>query len=240
MSTAAIVGGTLAGSLASAGASIYGGNKQADAATNAANLQQQQFEQTQKNQQPFIQAGQGAVGTISNDLQNNTGFATPFNFQADPGYQFNLQQGQQAINNSSAAKGGVLNGGTLKALSQYTSGLADTTYNSAYNRYLAGSQNSYNQLAGLAQIGEGATANTGALGANAATNEGQDLIGAANAQAGGAVGATNAVNSGITTLANGALDLSALQHLSSASSYGSNGYGSLNLNGTHNFTNFAT
>lgn len=215
-----IAGASLLGSAASAGTSLYGAGKQADAATQAAQLQQQQYEQTRQDQAPYRAAGTTALDTIGNDLSTKTGFAAPFNFQADPGYQFNLKQGQQAINNSSAAKGGVLNGGTLKALSQYTSGLADTTYNSAYNRYLAGSQNSFNQLNSLAQLGEGATTNTGAASAHAADAEGNDITGAANATAAGAVGAGNAVSSGLGTIANGALDLSALRSLSSASSYG--------------------
>ncbi len=215
-----IAGASLLGSAATAGTSLYGAGKQSDAATTAANLQKQQYDQTRQDQLPFIQQGQTAVNTIGSDIRNKTGFATPFDFQADPGYKFNLQQGQEAINNSAAAKGGVLNGGTLKALSQYTSGLADTTYNSAYNRYLQGSQNSYNQLAGLANLGEGATSNTGAAGENAANAQGNYLTQAGNATAAGAVGAGNAVSSGLGTIANGALDLSALRHLSSASSYG--------------------
>lgn len=217
-----IAGASLLGSGISAGTSLFGASKQADAAQQAAQLQEQQFQQTQQNQAPFIQAGQGAVGTISNDINNQTGFAAPFNFQADPGYQFNLQQGTDAINNSAAAKGGVLNGGTLKALSQYTSGLADTTYNSAYQRYLAGSQNSYNQLAGLAQIGEGATSNTANAGANAANSAGNYLTQGANATAAGAVGAGNAASSGLGTIANAGQTyaiLNQLQQAGSASSY---------------------
>lgn len=40
-------------------------------------------------------------------------------FEQDPGYQFRLQQGEQAINRSAAAHGGRLGGATLKALSDY-------------------------------------------------------------------------------------------------------------------------
>lgn len=218
-----IAGASLLGSGISAGASIYGSDKQSDAATQAAQIQKQQYDQTRQDQLPFIQQGQTAVNDIGSDIQNQTGFAAPFNFQADPGYQFNLQQGTDAINNSAAAKGGVLNGGTLKALSQYTSGLADTTYNSAYQRYLAGSQNSYNQLAGLANLGENATSNTGAAGAASANAQGNYLTQAGNAQAAGAVGAGNAFDSGLGTIANGAQTfgiLNQLQKNASASSYG--------------------
>lgn len=222
MSSAAIAAPIIGGIVSGVGSGIAG-HEAASAATNAANMQQEQFQQTQKNQQPFIQAGQGAVGQISDDINNQKGFATPFSFQADPGYQFNLQQGQQAINNSSAAKGGVLNGGTLKALSQYTSGLADTTYNSAYNRYLEGSQNSFNQLNSLAQLGEGATATTGAQGAAAALAAGNFTNQAGQDTAAGTIGIGTGINQGLggaVNSYNNGQTLQALQGLSSASSYG--------------------
>lgn len=233
MSTAAIVAGSAAllGGVASGVGSAVAGSDASSAATNAAGLQESQFQQTQQNQAPFIQAGQQAVGTIASDEQNGTGFATPFDFQADPGYQFNLQQGENAINSSSAAQGGVLNGGTLKALAQYTSGLADTTYNSAYSRYLAGSQNSYNQLAGLASLGEGATATTGAQGATAAANAGNLVNQAGQDTAAGVVGIGSGINSGLSGIANAGdtyAILNQLQRQQSQSSYNLNSTNSPN------------
>lgn len=234
-----IAGASLLGAGASAGASIYGSNKQADAATNAANLQEQQFQQTQANQAPFIQAGQGALSTIQSDQANGTGFAAPFNFQEDPGYQFNLQQGQNAINSSSAAQGGVLNGGTLKALDQYTTGLADNDYNSAYSRYLAGSQNSFNQLNSIAGLGENATTNTGNAGAAAANASGNYLTQAGNAQAAGAVGAGNAINGSLGTLANTGTTYGILQSLQSQSGYGGGSSGVPTYSSLQNPINYA-
>src|SRR5690242_17663079 len=52
------------------------------------------------------------------------------NFQANPGYQFQLDQGIQAIDRSSAANtGGGLSGNLLTALQQYGTGLANQSYN---------------------------------------------------------------------------------------------------------------
>lgn len=222
MSTAAIAAPIIGGIVSGVGSGIAG-SQSSNAAKQAAALQQQQFQQTQQNEAPFIQAGQGAVGTISSDEQNGTGFAAPFNFQQDPGYQFNLQQGTDAINNSAAAKGGVLNGGTLKALSQYTSGLADTTYNSAYSRYLAGSQNSYNQLAGLASLGQNATATTGQLGATAAKNAGDFTNASGLDSAAGTVGIGTGINQALGGAVGGNQTyaiLNQLQQQGSQSSYG--------------------
>jgi hypothetical protein len=55
---------------------------------------------------------------------------------ADPGYQFRLQQGEQAIMRSAAARGGRLGGGTLQALLAHGQGLASQEYGNAFNRAL--------------------------------------------------------------------------------------------------------
>ena len=55
-------------------------------------------------------------------------------FEQDPGYQFRLQQGEQALNRSAAARGGRLGGAQLKALSDYSQGLASQEFGNFANR----------------------------------------------------------------------------------------------------------
>lgn len=231
-STALIIGGVAAAGIG-AGASLSAAGTQADAATQAANIQQsdaekslaeqkRQFDINQANQAPFLQAGQGAVTKLS-DLMNNGGFpAWDQVFQAPtadqarqtPGYQFALQQGEGAIENSAAAKGGLLSGNTLNAEQQYGQGLADSNYQQVYNNALGRYQqqynifqnnqaNQFNRLSTLAGGGQTAANNLGAQGqaaantvANINLNSGQQignsLNNAAAATASGYVGAGNA------------------------------------------------
>lgn len=60
---------------------------------------------------------------------------TPWNFFNDEGYQFRLKEGQDAIQNTAAAGGGLLSGKTLKDLTSYGQGLAADEYGQAYDRY---------------------------------------------------------------------------------------------------------
>lgn len=59
--------------------------------------------------------------------------------QAMPGYQFDLDQGIQALQRSAASKGSLLTGGTLKGLTQFGQNYADTNYqtfrNNAFQDY---------------------------------------------------------------------------------------------------------
>ena len=52
----------------------------------------------------------------------------------DPGYQFRLKQGQQALENSASARGTLRGGAQLKALVDYQQGAASQEYGNAYAR----------------------------------------------------------------------------------------------------------
>lgn len=67
----------------------------------------------------------------------------------DPGYQFGLQQGQQALDRKTAAQGGRISGAALKAAQRYGTDYATTGYNAAYQR----GQNRLNRLSQLAGYG---------------------------------------------------------------------------------------
>lgn len=56
----------------------------------------------------------------------------------EPGYQFGLQQGLGAIQNSAAAKGVLRGGGTLKGLNDYAQNFAAQNYGNVANRALQG------------------------------------------------------------------------------------------------------
>lgn len=84
-----------------------------------------------------------------------SGFSfTPGDLTQDPGYQFNLQQGQQALDRRQLAGGNYFSGQAGKELQQFGQGLADNTYESAFNRALQSRQ------AGLTGALAGADVNT--------------------------------------------------------------------------------
>jgi hypothetical protein len=61
----------------------------------------------------------------------------PGDLQNTPGYQFNLDQGTKALNQAAAARGNYFSGQALTDATQFASGLADQTYNNAYQQWLA-------------------------------------------------------------------------------------------------------
>lgn len=95
---------------------------------------------------PFTNAGATAAGQLSSNL--TSGF-NPGDLASDPGYQFRMQQGNTALSRALASQGLGQSGAAVKAAMDYNQGLADTTYNDAYTRWLQ--KNS--QLQGLTGVG---------------------------------------------------------------------------------------
>jgi len=122
-------------SVISAGATIYAGNKAASATTDASNAaikeQQAALAQQKELAAPYTGLGQTAITPLEQLLGLTPG-STPGSQQAalanTPGYQFALQQGLQSTQAKANAMGMGLSGNTLAALDQYSTGLADQTY----------------------------------------------------------------------------------------------------------------
>jgi len=100
--------------------------------------------------QPYQSAGNNALSTLSNLLSK----PQQFQYQADPGYQFRLSEGQKQISRMAAAHGAAGGGGTAKALAQYNSGLASQEYGNAWNRWNTSTQERQSGLATVAGMGE--------------------------------------------------------------------------------------
>jgi hypothetical protein len=201
----AIVVSGVAGAVASSNAAGKAANAQRDAAQTASNTQLQMYNQTRDDQAPWRTAGGTAIGQLSAGTVPGGEFNRNFtmaDFNKDPGYQFRMDQGSQALQRSAAARGGLMNGGTLKALDRYGQDYASNEYSNAYSRFNNDQTTRFNRLASISGVGQTSVAQTGAQGTATAGQIGSNMIGAGNAQAAGYVGSANAVNSGISSLGN--------------------------------------
>lgn len=133
------------------------------------------------------------------DLSRNFSMA---DYQADPGYQFRLEQGAKALERAGAARGGQLSGAQLKGLTDYNSGMASQEYGNAYNRFMQNRTTKFGQLSNLAGLGQSSVGQTGQLGANMATNMGNNMMGAANMNAAAGAAGANAWSGALNSLGN--------------------------------------
>lgn len=223
------------GALASAGggiaSSVIGSKASNKAATQQAAGQQagidetrRQFDVSQANSQPFVEAGQQSIGSLMDALKSGkfgmgSAGAAPADFKAPtleevqqtPGYQFAAQQGSKGILQASAAGGGGISGGTSKALQGYQTNLANTTYGDAFSRAmqayqsqlagygtrLAANAQEFGQMFAPAQLGAGATANINQIGGNASSTIAQLMAGIGSSRAAGTMGGAASIANGV-------------------------------------------
>jgi hypothetical protein len=191
MTGAAILGSSLLGS----NASNQAANTQANAANRAADLQYKQYQENVARQKPFYDVGVNALPELVQASKY-----TPFTmdkFQQDPGYAFRLKEGQQALDRSAAARGGLISGGALKAATRYGQDMGSQEYTNAFNRYQAERQARLGPLQSLTGMGQTTAQQIGGAGQTMASNVGEAYQGAANARASGYLGGANAVAGGV-------------------------------------------
>jgi hypothetical protein len=230
----AVIGAGLVGSMMASSAASNAANTQSAAAIQAAQLQAQTtaatnaqqlgiYNQNVAMQQPWIQSGQAGnaalqqyMGTAPSTGGANYGQGAAQPTLADmtgamnPMYQFQVDQGQQQLQASAAARGGLLTGQGAKDIVQYGQNAAGAGLQQGYNNYVNNQNNLYTRLSNISTTGQNAAAGVGAQGTtvggnmanvsmagtaaqNAFTTQG------ANAQAGGMVNSANAWNSGINS-----------------------------------------
>jgi len=143
------------GSLLSAGSDIFGYSQGQSDLEDIQKMYQQAQMQAQQQLNPYAQAGRTAVQNLQ--APNTEALMN------DPGYQFQLQQGNQALERSLAARGLGQSGAALKAAQQYGQGLANQTYNDYFNRQQSIAGQGLQASSGIgSMIGQGANANAAA------------------------------------------------------------------------------
>jgi hypothetical protein len=153
----------------------------------------------------YTNAGQSQQ-TIANGLQANAGTLSPYTslgsqastslaaglapggqftqqlspadiLAQNPGFQFQEQQGDSAIQKQASANGTGISGGELKDLDTFNQGLASTAYQQAFNNFNQTQNQNFSRLSQAAGIGQTAAgeqvgSQNFATGQSTATNQG--------------------------------------------------------------------
>lgn len=201
-SVLAAVGGDIIGGLIGSDSSRHAANTQADAAKYAADVAAAQ-------RKPWVDAAKPALDRLSAGIAPGGEFAKKFTM-ADatnmPAYRFALGEGLNAIENSAAARGGLLSTNALHEATKFAEGTAASFQNQAFNQWLAQMQQTLQPIEALAQIGGNMAGQVGDAYGNAA-------LAAGNARAGGIVGSANAWGNAINNIGNDPYVMRALERL---------------------------
>ncbi len=155
---------------AQAAASKYAVDAQTKQAQDANQLTRDTQAQQQQNLQPWLDAGKGALSTLTSDMLPGGSLSQTFSgkmptavdpnqykfdpstVQFDPGFQARMDLANKELNNSAAAGGTLRSGAQAKALVKYNQTEASNEYGAAYQR--AQDQNNQNYGRATNQYGE--------------------------------------------------------------------------------------
>lgn len=163
---------------------MYSQNKATDAAmqgnANQLALQREMWLANQAENKPLVDMRNSVLPQIQNLLQN------PSSITSQPGYQFQLKQGQNALNNRAAASGNYYSGAQMKAAQQYGQDYAGTKLDQSLNR-----------LMGVATGTQVGSQNNQSANNQFAVSGGNALQQGGNIRAGGYIGQYNTVNNNL-------------------------------------------
>lgn len=214
--------GAIGGSLIQSNSASNAADKVSQSEANSLAFQEQEFNTEQANEAPWLAAGKTALGQLSAGTAPGGQFESTYSpFTAptgvdesnDPGYAFRLQQGQQALERSAAARGTGTGGAALKAAEQYGQDYSSNEYSNVYNRaiqsydtnfgvYNTDQTNNYNRLANIAGLGQTANSTLASAGQSAANNISNTNTTNANTLAGLTTGAGNSLSAGLAGATN--------------------------------------
>ncbi len=189
----AVAGASVVGAAVSSRAAGRASDAQAEAGQEGIEAQNARFDQLAEMLAPYREGGEEAfaaqqalIGLSGDEAQQRA----IDQIQQSPQYQAQKQVGTEAILQNASATGGLRGGNTKGVLAQYEPQLLANAINQQYQ-----------QLGGLASVGQNAAAMTGNQGMQAGINEAEllDQIGAA--QAGGSIAQANIASQGIGNLA---------------------------------------
>jgi hypothetical protein len=230
MAISAVVGAAAVGAAGSAVAGSKAAKAQKSAANRAADTELAMSEATREENQKYYDLGKGDVnsnfdlatqnlvpyanhGAAATDRMSalsglNGADALTSALQQDPGYQFRMGQGVNALDRSAASRGMLQSGAQQKALTQYGQGLASGELANAFQR-VGAVQNNAQQASGalatlnqnrgttLSNLSSRQASNNQALSQNTSNALGQYSMASGNAQAAGYQNMGSSLNAGL-------------------------------------------
>jgi hypothetical protein len=155
--------------------SIFGGSQAEDAedaqyaAVNRSDaLTRETRDLIRADNKPFLEAGYQANDLLRALMTSGQLKAPTFQqYQRDPSYQWQQNEGARITQNSAAASGGLYSGRTLKALQDRSQNIANADYGNWWNREQQGASNQVNLLSAIRSGGQAAAGAMGSASQNA-------------------------------------------------------------------------
>lgn len=134
-------------------------------------LQKELAQEQREDFAPWRDVGEKALNDLWSGVQSGEFEVGDIDVTKDPGYQFRMDQGVEALDKSAAARGRLLSGAQQKGVTDYAQNVASQEYANAYAREANQKARKYNMLSSLSSGGQASAARqAGATGQLASTS----------------------------------------------------------------------
>lgn len=147
--------------------SLFGGNKITQGYDNAMGINKDMYKTAREDLSPYRDLGTNYMKSVNDFMARPK--LTGESVMNRPGYQFRMDEGTRAIENSALARGGLNSGNTMKELMEYGQNYAT----SEYDKELGREDTEFARLMSLLNMGYGAAGGS----ANLATGHGNTMAG---------------------------------------------------------------
>lgn len=121
-------------------------------------LQRELANQQRADFAPWRDVGKQALDKMWAGVQSGEFEVGQIDVTKDPGYQFRMDQGIDALDKSAAARGRLLSGAQQKGITDYSQNVASQEYANAYAREANEKSRRYNILSGISSGGQASAA----------------------------------------------------------------------------------
>jgi len=138
-------------------------------------LQRELANQQREDFAPWREVGEQALNQMWSGVQSGAFEVGDIDVTKDPGYQFRMDQGVDALDKSAAARGRLLSGAQQKGVTDYAQNVASQEYANAYAREANEKARKFNMLSGLSSGGQSSAAGQAQATSNLAQTQGNIL-----------------------------------------------------------------
>jgi hypothetical protein len=180
--------------LLSSGASKGAAGTQSASIDRAMSTLGQSYEKAQGNLLPYLESGRVNLDELNKSLRGGD-FNPRVDMDSDPGVKYRMERANEALQKSTAARGRLLSGATIRNVAELNQALASQEYGAAYERSFRDKGAEFNRLFSLSEQGRGAAGTSATLSAQEGVTMADLLTSQGNVQAAGQVGSSNAFSS---------------------------------------------
>lgn len=144
---------------------LFGGDELTGGYDQAIGAQREMFNTARGDLAPYRDFGGNYLAKMR-DFQGSRTRPTAESVRSSPGYQFRLNEGTRALDNSAIAKGGLLSGNHLRDVLSYGQDYASNEYDKEVMRDEGLYQNEFSRLMNLINLGYGAAGGSAGIAQN--------------------------------------------------------------------------